>query len=51
MKVERNFITYTKFTQTSHQTKCEAVSTVPVLLMNFNKKTKVYPKKDIKFIT
>lgn len=55
MKVERNFTTYTKFTQTSQQTKCKAVSIITsVLLMNFNnnnKKTIRSSKRDIKFIT
>ena len=45
MKVERNCTIYAKFTQTSQQTKCEAVSTVPVLLMNFNKKIKSIQKR------
>ena len=51
IKVERNFTTYTKFTQTSQQIKCKAVSTVPQFcLLTLTKKTRVYPKKDIKFI-
>ena len=29
MKEERNFTAYTKFTQTSQQTKCKAISIVP----------------------